>query len=180
MVLVLARTWRSAARIDRLHRRIGSTRLSLDRHLVKRSSEAARLAEGGLLAEEDANRLRAAASEALAAAEYPLASDALGGLSRQGRGKEAGYQERLLAESRLSQALRECLTPSTRAKIGRDPLAASQLEIIDNATYRARVARNLHNVDVGNVRRLRERPLARFFHLSGRAPLPHYVDLDDE
>ena len=52
IVTVATLAWTYGARIDRLHRRIASARLRLDRHLVKRSAEAVRLADSGALTKE--------------------------------------------------------------------------------------------------------------------------------
>ena len=180
MMAVAALAWTYGARIDRLHRRIASARLRLDRHLVKRSAEAVRLADSGVLKEDGAKTLREAATAALSAAEFPLAEDALGGFARQGRGTAKDSAVRRTAESSLSQALRSTLTPELRGELKESVLIQTQLDVLDSATYRARVARNLHNQDVSNVRRLRGKLTARVFHLSGRAPLPQYVDIDDQ
>ncbi len=180
LVALVGLAWTYGARLDRLHRRIASARLSLDRHLVKRSAEAVRLAASGALHEDDAAGLHKAATDALAAAEYPLAGDSLGGFARQGRGSTEESNVRLLRESRLSQVLRTTLTPEVRQRLVESPLTKTQLDLLDNATYRARVARTLHNQDVSSVQRLRAKPIVRVLHLSGHAPMPEFVDLDDQ
>ena len=180
IVTVATLAWTYGARIDRLHRRIASARLRLDRHLVKRSAEAVRLADSGALTKEDSNALREVATAALSAAEVPLAVGSLGGFARQGRGSAEDSALRRHAESSLSQVLRSTLTPELRGELEQSVLTHTQLDVLASATYRARVARNLHNQDVSNVRRLRAKPIARVFHLSGRAPLPQYVNIDDQ
>lgn len=180
LVVVGAVAWAQAKRIDRLHRRIASARLSLDRHLVKRSAEAVRISESTVLPAKSSAPLRLAATEALSAAQYPLAADTLGGFARQGDGDEADARSRVAAESRLSQVLRRALTDQARQDMAKNAMSSTQLEVLDSASYRVRVARNLHNQDVAAVRRLRAKPLVRVLHLSGHAPLPEFVDLDDE
>lgn len=180
LAVAAAVAWAQAARIDRLHRRISQGRLSLDRHLVKRSAGAVRLADTPSLPGPDADRLRGAAEAALDAAQHPLAADTLGGLARPEVGAAGDSSVRLAAESRLSQVLREQLTDQVRSGLEASPATASALQALDLDSYRVRVARNLHNQDVASVRLLRRRPLARLLHLSGHAPLPEFVDLDDE
>lgn len=180
LIALVVVAWAQAGRIDRLHRRIAQARLSLDRHLVKRSADAVRLADTPVLASTSAASLREAAAEALSAAQYPLAADSLGGFARQGAGDAADSAARVRAESRLSQVLREELTDEVRAGLSQTPTVATQVELLDSDSYRVRVSRNLHNQDVASVRRLRSRPLARALHLSGHAPSPEFVDFDDE
>lgn len=181
LLLVLAfgfTLWHTAGRLDRLHRRVMAARAHMARHLIKRAGHALQLAKLPVMSERDARRLQEAATNALVAAEHPLAPD---GLDRAvGPADPSTVQKRLEAESHLSALLRMILTPSMREKIRQDPLGAAQLESFDQESYRAALARSLHNQDVTHVRHLRSRPLARFFHLAGKAPLPVWVDLDDD
>lgn len=179
MVIVGAWAWTYAARIDRLHRRIASARFGLDRHLVRRNAEALRIADFLTLPLDDQEKVKAAAARALAAAEYPLAPDNLGGLATTQMGT-AAVSERRSAESALSRALREALTPEIREAFAADPLGAVQLQALDDTAYRVALARTLHNQDVKQVQRLRSLPWVRLLHLSGRAPWPEYVDIDDQ
>ena len=130
IVTVATLAWTYGARIDRLHRRIASARLRLDRHLVKRSAEAVRLADSGALTKEDSNALREVATAALSAAEFPLAEDSLGGFARQGRGSAEDSALRRHAESSLSQVLRSTLTPELRGELEQSVLTHTQLDVL--------------------------------------------------
>lgn len=171
--------WSYAARIDRLHRRLASARLGLDRHLVRRSAEALRISEVPSVVTAGGDTLHAAATEALLASEFPLAPDTLGGFARQGSGSGEDAAQRLAAESALSRALREVLDPQMRKDLEEDPLTRVQLASLDDVGNRARVARTLHNQDVLQVQALRAKILPRVAHLAGSAPMPQFVDFDD-
>lgn len=171
--------WSYAARIDRLHRRLSSARLGLDRHLVRRSAEALRISEVPAVAAAGGDALHDAATEASLASQFPLAPDTLGGFARQGSGSGEDAAKRLAAESALSRTLRETLNPKVRQQLQGDALASVQLASLDDAGNRARVARTLHNQDVLQVQALRGKILARAAHLAGSAPMPQFVDFDD-
>ena len=171
--------WSYAARVDRLHRRLSSARLGLDRHLVRRSAEALRISESPLAVDAGGPALHEAATAALLVSQFPLAPDTLGGFARQGVGSQDDAATRLAAESALSWNLRETLDETLRAALENDPLTEVQLQSLDDACNRVRVARNLHNQDVLQVRALRGKALVRLAHLAGSAPMPQFVDFDD-
>lgn len=179
LFLGLLMAWSYAARIDRLHRRLASARLGLDRHLVRRSAEALRISESRPAQEAGGSSLHEAATTALLVSQFPLAPDTLGGFARQGAGSQDDAATRLAAESTLSWNLRETLDVPLRAALEEDPLTRVQLQSLDDACNRVRVARNLHNQDVLQVRALRGKPLVRLAHLAGSAPMPQFVDFDD-
>lgn len=179
LLLGLLMAWNYAARVDRLHRRLSSARLGLDRHLVRRSAEALRISESPLAQEAGGAALHEAATTALLVSQFPLAPDTLGGFARQGSGTQDDAATRLAAESALSWNLRETLNEPLREALRNDPLTRVQLQSLDDACNRVRVARNLHNQDVLQVRALRARPLVRLGHLAGSAPMPQFVDFDD-
>ncbi len=180
VALLAVLVWWYAARVDRVYRRISGRRLGLDRQLVRRSAEAMRIAESPVLGPADAATLKEAALAALLASEYPLSADQVGGFARQGEGNDAQTSERLEAESALTRAIREILTGPTRDRLAADALGAAQLRALDEASYRARIARNIHNQDVLQLQDLRRTVLVRVFHLAGRASQPDFVDIDDE
>lgn len=123
--------------------------------------------------------MREAATKALLVSQFPLAFDTLGGFARQGSGSAEDTATRLAAESGLSWNLRETLNGSLRTALDNDPLTKAQLQSLDDASNRVRVARKLHNQDVLQVRALRSKTLVRLAHLAGSAPMPQFVDFDD-
>ncbi len=170
---------RLARRLDRLHRRVISSRNGLGRRLVKRGAELLRISELPGIDREVAKKLRFHASDALDKAELGLASDGLDVV--QGRPLEAELvEERLRAESMLSRVIRTELAPEMRDKFRSDPVSMAQFKAFDDACYRVELIRVLHNQDVAQVRALRSKFLVRAFRLSGSAPSPQYVDLDDQ
>lgn len=169
--------WRLAVRIDRLHRRVISTRATLGRSLVKRASDSLQLAASGLLDEDAARDLAVAARRSLATVEIPVVAD---GIEDMTTAADVVGDRRYVVESDLSRALRQALDQPTRDRLELDPLGTVMLADLDSTSYRIQVSRTLHNQDVSLVRNLRGRLPARLFHLAGHAPMPQYVDLDDE
>ena len=167
--------WRLAGRIDRLHRRVLAARTRLNRHLVKRSAQAIQISELPVVAREDADALRSAATEALLVSEYPLAADGLNGSVAAGSAE--AVSRRLQAEDHLTMELQRVLTPELRAETAREALWEAQLEACDQESYKAGLACSLHNQDVAQVRALRKRVAPRLFRLAGTAPLPLPVEL---
>lgn len=182
LVLLVVVLWRVAARIDRLHRRVVSSRSRLAKQLVKRNAETIQIATNESLARNDARRLHSTATKALLEAEAPLAADLLGMTKKQTQHESHQLDPalRLSAESAVSRCLREVLTPQVREQLSSDPLSAAQLEELDAACNRVRLLRSLHNQDIVQVRLLRRSPLAKIFRLAGNAPFPGFVDLDDK
>lgn len=169
--------WQLASRLDRLHRRVLTARGGLERGLVKRNAELLRTSDLSGVPADSAEEMRQRATDALALSEIPLVADGL----RPGSGMDgAEVDRRLLAESRVSRAMRDFLTPELRSTLSQNAVAQAQLEALDLAAYRVEVARTLHNQDVTQARALRSRLIVRLFHLAGRAPMPNFVDLDDQ
>lgn len=185
LVALLVRLWTLAVRIDRLHRRLVNTRAGLGRLTVKRASDALQVGTSGLIDEGSAKRINAAARASLEMSENPLADDALGmsvSLPMPGEDhKSSGDADnRYVVESDLSAALRETLDSETRQRLVGDPWGESLLERLDSTNYRLKVSRTMHNQDVSQVRSLRATVPVRVFHLAGFAPLPGYIDFDDD
>jgi len=159
--------WRSARRLDRIHRRVIQTRNALDRALVKRASWVLRLADSLLCGQKGSEELRAAATAALE--------------EQTGDDEELGENEEgLLVESRLTEVIRKVLSEDVQVSLDKDPFGKQLLEGTLASGYRVQVLRSLHNQDVTLAREIRSNLLTRVFHLAGHAKLPTYVDFDDE
>jgi len=171
-----------AKRLDRLHWRLLTTRDSLDRFTVRRAADARLLAVSGLLAAAPARDVALAATTCLDGDEALFVNDEL---DRRRDGLRAvAYDERSVAErnereSALSRVLRGALTPEVRARIQADPEGAPLLSNLDMACYRVQLARSMHNLDVTQVRHLRDNGWVRVLHLYGRAASPATIDFDD-
>ncbi|MCI1641063.1 MAG: hypothetical protein LKI58_03295 [Actinomyces sp.] len=185
ILVVLVAGWYAvqlARRLDRLHWRLLSTRDALDRLTVRRAADARLLAASGLLDAEPARALTDAATTCLMADEAVFVND---DLDRRRDGlRGVAYDERSVAErnereSALSRALRACLTPQARDRVSADPEGSRLLESLDMACYRVQLARSMHNLDVTQVRHLRENAWVRALHLYGRATPPDTIDFDD-
>lgn len=185
VVVVLVACWYSvqlAKRLDRLHWRLLSTRDALDRLTVRRASEARLIASSGLLRAGDAEPVDRTALACLTGEEALFVMDDLDrrrdGL-HDGVVDEHAVAERNERESALTRALRGALTPPVRDTIRQDPRGRELLDSLDMACYRVELARSMHNLDVTQVRHLRENPWVRVLHLYGRAPVPATIDFDD-
>ena len=155
-------SWR-ASRLDRLHNRVEAARTAFDLALVRRASAASELASSGLL--------------------DPAASLLLADAVR--RVREVGPDERDLAESDLTRALRATLgDPDFRAELAADHGAANQGETelvaeVEAAAHQVFIARKFYNDLAGRTVYARRRPLARVLRLSGSARRPEFFDMDD-
>ncbi len=143
-------SWR-ATRLDRLHHRVETARAALDAALLRRAAAVLDLAAHPGLDPGLARELTAAANGA----------------------RRAGEEERELAESRLSQALRAALDRPDR---GPDPHRLDEVTVAARGVYLARV---FHNDAVSDTRRARRSRLVRFLRLAGTAALPDYFEMDD-
>lgn len=166
---------RMAKRIDRLHRRVESNRVNLNRQLIKRAAETMRTADLAQVPPVKAAELRTAATDEISMAGIPLVTEGLGA----DRSNLAGTLERIEAESNLSEVLRNCMDEELCAEMRTDPVASAQLDALVEACNRAELIRTLHNQDVSLTIALRSRRLPRVLHLAGSAELPHHVELDD-
>lgn len=149
----------TAGRLDRLHARIDAARSTLDAQLLRRASIAQELATSGVL--------DPAASIVL----YQAAHDA----------RQAEEEQREVAESELSQALRAVFAERTqldavRAAPGGEETAAE----LAAAVRRVPMARRFHNDAVRAARALHRHRKVRWFRLAGRAPFPLAFEMDDE
>ncbi|MEE1929086.1 hypothetical protein V1J52_12995 [Streptomyces sp. TRM 70351] len=161
VALVLAGLYLSwtAGRLDRLHARIDAARAALDAQLLRRASVAQELAT--------AEVFDPAASMVL----YQTAHDA----------RQAPEDQREVAESDLSQALRAVFAEAgqvdaVRAVPGGEESAAE----LTAAVRRVPMARRFHNDAVRAARALRRHRTVRWFRLAGHAPFPLAFEMDDE
>ena len=149
----------TAGRLDRLHTRIETARAALDAQLLRRASITQELATAGVL--------DPAASMVL----YQAASAA----------RQADDEQREVAESELSQALRavfaeEAQLEAVRAAPGGDRTVAE----LSAAVRRVPMARRFHNDAVRAARALRAHRTVRWLRLAGHAPFPLTFEMDDE
>jgi hypothetical protein len=165
-------SWR-AGRIDRLHARVDMARVALDVTLLRRSSVAQELATSGLL--DPATSLLLAEAVHGTRVNHPGGS---GGVvpPRQ----QSGERPRDLAESDLTRALRAAFSqPGFRASLSGKEGADELLAEVEEAAHQVYLARKFYNDLVAVTRDARRRPLARVLRLSGRAPAPVFVEMDD-
>lgn len=161
VVLLLAGVYLSwtAGRLDRLHARIDAARAALDAQLLRRASIAQELATAGVFDPAAAMVLYQAAHAAR------LAED----------------EQREVAESELSQALRAVFANGAQVRAVRDaPGGQGAADELTAAVRRVPMARRFHNDAVRAARALRRHRTVRWFRLAGRAPFPLAFEMDDE
>jgi hypothetical protein len=156
-------SWR-ATRLDRLHARIEMARASLDAALLRRCAATTDLATSGTL--------------------DPASSLLLVNAEQQARVAK-DWEQRELAESNLSQALRAVYSDATEEAEG---LSGSTTQIavrhellqdVQDANRQMCIARHFYNDSVAATQAARQRPLARMLNLAGRAEMPLFFEMDD-
>jgi hypothetical protein len=190
-LLVGWRLWVSASRLDRLHRKVASSRAVVDAQLLRRASAAANLAASGLMDPVSSLLVGEAAWAAIAAGSRSV--EALAQISAQLTELDGGLADAAdlecpltppvdvgLVESELSSTLRAALDDAhevtdMRGELGGDELVSA----LADAWYRAQLARRFHNEAVAQTQRVRHGWPVRAFGLAGRAPVPHTLELDD-
>ncbi|MEZ0492911.1 hypothetical protein AB2L28_11780 [Kineococcus sp. TBRC 1896] len=164
LVLVALAGWLSATaqRVDRLHRRVETSRAALDAELTRRASAALEFAleSSAHLDPASALLLADAATTSLDAPRTPAALR---------EANDADDAHRWRVESDLTRALAAALPPSDGAGLGR----------VLEAARRVQLARRFHNDAVVQTRRLRGKRVVRWAHLAGRARLPETADFLD-
>ena len=197
LLLLLWWVWVAASRLDRLHRKTSTSRAALDNQLVRRASVAAELASSGLLDPVSSVLVGEAAWGALSAGGYgrtellaavPDLAELVG--AEPGPGLSYGSQDvvgglgpadRDMAESELSRTVREALADPAEVEVLRSvPLGAELVDGLAAAWYRVQLARRFHNEAASQTQRMRRKSLVRLLRLSGRASMPHTVEIDDE
>jgi hypothetical protein len=162
---------RRATRLDRLHTRIETARAALEAALLRRCAATSDLAASGAL--DPASSLLLVNAEQYAR----LAQE---------------HEERELAESNLSKALRAVYTDLSEAGSLPDeeggPLPGSAVQMavrqeimrdVEEANRRVSVARHFYNDTVAATRAARQKWLARVLNLSGSAEMPSFFEMDD-
>jgi len=182
MLLVGWRVWVAASRLDRLHRKVESSRAVVDAQLLRRASSAANLAASGLMDPVSSLLVGEAAWSAISAGSR--AADAEAQLPVEvvtlGRGGSGAAQKRGLVESELSSTLRAALEDADEVQEMRaEPGGSELVEALADSWYRAQLARRFHNEAVAQSQRVRRAWPTRVLHLAGRAPIPQTLELDD-
>ncbi|MEC3992969.1 hypothetical protein VSR01_05170 [Actinacidiphila sp. DG2A-62] len=158
IAVALYLSW-TAGRLDRLHARIDAARAALDAQLLRRASVAQELATAGLL--------------------DPAASIVLYESAHAAR--QAEPEQREVAESELSQALRAVFAErETVAAVGDAPGGAAAIGELTQCVRRVPMARRFHNDAVRAARAVRDHRLVRWLRLAGHAPFPLAFEMDDE
>jgi hypothetical protein len=155
----------TAARLDRLHHRVDTSRTALQGQFVQRANEVLSLASSG--------RLDPATSVLLAdASESALA---------QARATGSDFPPaRCAAESALTKALEAAFSPDLVAEINDQPDGEPTLVDLAAAVQKAAWSRRFHNDAVRSCLAVRRQRIVRLFRLAGSAGLPRTVELDDE
>jgi hypothetical protein len=139
-------------RLDRLHARVDAAQAALDAQLVRRAAALQHVAEWPDSGAPPDRR-----------PEYDkTAQDALAGHHADG-GREP-------VENAVGRAIVE---------LARAPLHPDAAAELREAAARVRVARGFYNDAVRDTRALRERGMARMFHMAGRRVMPDFFDIDD-
>ncbi len=149
----------TAGRLDRLHARIDAARAALDAQLLRRASVTQELASSGVL--------------------DPAASIVL--LQTAHAARQAQDEQREVAESELSQALRAVLGEAEAVDAVREaPGGPETVRELTSAARRVPMARRFHNDAVRAARAVRRHKVVRWFRLAGHAPFPLAFEMDDE
>lgn len=189
LLLLLWFVWVVASRLDRLHRKVGTSRAVLENQLVRRASVAAELAASGLLDPVSSVLVGEAAWTALSAGGHGRAElvAALPDLERMlrvpadaGAGQASGPEERARAENDLSRTIREALAdPAEAEAVQQEPGGGELMEALAAAWYRVQLARRFHNEAVAQTQRVRRKVVVRVLRLHGHATMPQTVEIDD-
>lgn len=162
VVLYLSQT---AARLDRLHHRVDTSRAALQGQFQERANEVLSLASSGRLDPATSVLLADAADAALANARATGAEFDL---------------PRCAAESALTNALEASVSPELVSDIASQPDGERILADLGAAVQKAAWSRRFHNDAVRSCVAVRRQRTVRLFGLAGSASLPHTVELDDE
>lgn len=188
LLLLLWLVWVFANRLDRLHRKVATSRSALENQLVRRASAAAELASSGLLDPVSSVLVGEAAWAALSAGGHGRAElvvalpdlDRMLGPNGPG-GRETDPIDPDVAESELSRTVREALADDDEvAVLAAQPGGTELVEALAGAWYRVQLARRFHNEAVAQAQRVRHKLVVRLLRLAGHAPLPQTVEIDDD
>ncbi|MFD0481064.1 hypothetical protein ACFQ46_00540 [Kineococcus sp. GCM10028916] len=163
LLLLTALAWylsATAQRVDRLHRRVETSRAALDAELTRRASAALEYATSGELDPASSLVLADAATASLDAPRTPAAlRDA----------SDADDAHRWRVESDLTRAMEVALPDQDGPGLAR----------VADAEHRVELARRFHNDAVVQTRRLRAKRVVRWARLAGYARLPETADFLD-
>jgi hypothetical protein len=159
----------TAGRLDALHKRIDTSELALDAHLLRRSSVALELATSGLLDPAGAIVVAEAAHAARTAAD----------LHNGHQRAEDLLVKRVMAESALSQALAVTLDDEEVEEVRQAPGGAELIDELAASARRVQLSRRFLNDAVRACSQLRRQRMVRTFRLAGHTPWPQAVELDD-
>jgi hypothetical protein len=151
----------TAGRLDRLHRRIDTSRHALDTQLLRRSALALDMSASGTFDPATAVVIADSAHSARTASPEDLVAWGL-------------------AESDLTRVLVEAIPDVQEADALR--LAApdpSMLEDLRGTCVRVQLSRRFHNDAVRACRQVRKQRLVRWLRLAGHTPWPYTVEMDD-
>jgi len=149
----------TAGRLDRLHVRIEAARAALDAQLLRRASVAQELATAGVLDPASSMVLYQAAHAA----------------------RQAEEDQREVAESELSQALRAVFAEVPQVEAVREaPGGEEAANELAAAVRRVPMARRFHNDSVRAARAVWRHRKVRWLRLAGHAPFPLAFEMDDE
>jgi hypothetical protein len=173
LVLLLVLGWYLsylAARLDRLHHRVESSRAALEARLARRA--AAAVEAGRLLDPVDGALIVEVAGRALSSSPAPR-SDVRGLLIAEPPVDES-------CENELTRALHQAFAdPLAVAELRRDPATGRVIDELASAGERVQLARRFHNDAVAHAQRMRRKRVVRWARLAGRAELPVMVEIDD-
>ncbi|GLY30551.1 hypothetical protein [Kineosporia sp. NBRC 101731] len=160
VVLLLALGWYLsylAARLDRLHHRVETSRAALETRLARRAAVALEVSRN--LAPPAGEQLRLAASRMVRAPDAPVS--------------EAG-------ENLLARALHQAFADRKQVtRLRADPATGELLDELVLAGERVQLARRFHNDAVAHAQRMRRKKVVRWAKLAGTAQMPQMVEIDD-
>lgn len=175
-----------ARRLDSMNKQVTKSRRALENALAARARYAHEVGASGVLDPASAILLTAASEDARDASMFPVVEDGLeairfgddGGV-RGGRAKlgEGFSPDRLAIESELSSTLR--LTVDELEPEDLDDESSALIADLNKAREEVRLTRRFHDSHVTQVQRLRRTKLVRILRLTGSAPKPRTVDMDD-
>lgn len=179
LVVIAGLVWIiTARRLDRLHRTVIQSRLTLNEALAHRAATAADFAACGVLDVAGAILLADAAQVALGQTHAPLSLDGLEDGPGHKRQRRDNGEDRSTTESNLSRTLRLVLDGVEHEEM--DPEQQKRLDLLQESREDVKLSRRFHNAFVDQARRLRTNWVVRLGHMAGGAPMPQPVDMDDE
>lgn len=175
--------WRTAHRIDKLHRKVVAAKISLEQQLQRRAAVSLDLAMSQLLDPASAMMLASEAYTAIDSADpipYPNNPEPTYLEPHYTMALTPVSKHREIAESELSECLRQ-IFPDAQAvtEIRRHPAGDQLMHRLAAAWYRAELTRRFYNQAVTDARAARRHWYVKIFGLAGYAQLPETCNLDD-